>query len=121
MFFAFSFGIYSQLPSSLFLPSEISSNLSPSCSRSEPFGIRNSSSRLMSITNVPAGKFMSFSVSAFSSMRRVTVMSRRSESISSGSSTPNSLPVFSNYPVLPARMPTNRNTEPIMRTFSEVI
>lgn len=75
--------------------SEMSSNLSFTCSFSVPFGIRNSSPRFTIITSVPLGRFISFSVSASSSISCVIVISLRSVSISSGSSTPKSFPVFS--------------------------
>ena len=76
--------------------SEIRSSLSPTCSFNVPFGIRYSSPRFTIITSVPLGRFISFRVSAWFSISCVMVISCRLESISSGSSTPKSLPVFSN-------------------------
>ena len=78
-----------------FLFSSITSSLSPGCSSICPFGMRNSLPRLISMTRVPLGIFMSARRLPPASMSGVRVRSCRRVSISSGSSTPNSLPSFS--------------------------
>ena len=56
--------------------------------------MRYSAPRFTIITSVPLGRLSSLSVRPCCSSWGVTVMSRRSLSISSGSSTPKSLPVL---------------------------
>ena len=64
-------------------------------SETDPFGTIYSEPRLIIITSVPLGNLMSARRSPFVIISSVTVMSFNEELISSGSSTPKSLPVFS--------------------------
>ena len=64
-------------------------------SETEPLGTMYSVPRLIIITRVPFGSRISASRSPLAIISSVTVMSFSEELISSGNSTPKSLPIFS--------------------------